>query len=252
MSNITPIDQIVGTVAKMKDQFELALPANVDPARFVRIAQTMLRSNPALAKCSPVSVYSSLLKSAASGLYPDGINAALVPFGDQAQFMPMVKGIVSKLLEGGSVISIEPDIVYSNDEFDYYKHEAGTKFLHRPNYKGERGEMILAYSKAVLKDGSLIITVMSKAEVDKVRNSSRGKNSPTWTNWFEEMAKKTVVRRQSKFLPTSAEVESMFKSEDEPSHDVTPPEKPANPGQPNNLLNAIKDNKNEENKEDII
>lgn len=256
MSNITPVDNMVQTVSKMKDQFALALPANVDPDRFVRIAQTMIRSNPALQKCSPMSIYSGLLKSAQTGMFCDGVHAALVPFGDTATFMPMIKGIVSKILEAGLVISIEPDIVHANDEFDYYKDETGTKFLHRPNYKGDRGEMILAYSKAVLKDGSLVITVMSKAEVEKVRNSSRGKNSPTWTGWYEEMAKKTVVRRQCKFLPSASDVESMFKGDDE-THDVTPfqtqPQATVDNTQPNKLLNAInKGNKNEENKEDII
>ena len=212
---ITKSDQLVSTVSKMRDQFKLALPSHIDPDKFIRVAQTQIRTNASLQKCSPVSIYSSLLKCAADGLYIDGIHASLVPFGENCQYMVMLQGILKKIRQSGEVVSIEPDCVFEKDDFEYYKNEKGTVFLHRPNFKEDRGKFILTYSKAVLKDGSVMITVMSKNEIDKVRDSSRSKNSGPWVQWYEEMAKKTVVRRQSKFLPNSTDLESMFKSDDE-------------------------------------
>lgn len=258
---ITKSDQLVGTVSKMKDQFQLALPSHIDPDKFIRVAQTLIRTNTALQKCNSPSIYSALLKCAADGLYADGIHAALVPFGENCQYMVMLQGVLKKIRQSGEVISIEPDCVFEKDDFDYYKDDKGTVFLHRPNYKEDRGKFVLAYSKAVLKDGSVMITVMSKSEIDKVRESSRSKNSGPWVQWYEEMAKKTVVRRQSKFLPNSTDLESMFKSEDDyeqrdvapaaaqlnaptenATQDVTPAE-PKDKTKPNKLSGMIKDQK---------
>lgn len=262
---ITKSDQLVGTVSKMKDQFQLALPAHIDSDKFIRVAQTLIRTNQALQKCNAPSIYSSLLKCAADGLYADGVHAALVPFGENCQYMVMLQGVLKKIRQSGEVVSIEPDCVFEKDDFDYYKDDKGTVFLHRPNYKEDRGKFVLAYSKAVLKDGSVMITVMSKGEIDKVRESSRSKNSGPWVQWYEEMAKKTVVRRQSKFLPNSADLESMFRAEDdyeprdvapqspqiEASKEVTQ-EKPQDKTKPSKLSKIVEDELNEEKSPDDI
>ncbi|EUC94081.1 recombinase RecT, partial [Providencia alcalifaciens] len=49
--------------------------------------------------------------------------------------------------------------------------------------------------------------VMTYNQIEKVRNSSKaGKNGPWATHW-EEMAKKTVIRRLFKYLPVSIEMQ---------------------------------------------
>lgn len=47
--------------------------------------------------------------------------------------------------------------------------------------------------------------VMSRAEIEKVRKASKAGNSGPWSNHWEEMAKKTVIRRLFKYLPVSIE-----------------------------------------------
>lgn len=245
---LTIADSLSNQIQTMSPQFQLALPKHIDVSKFIRVAQTVIKTNPALQKCTPTSIYAGLLKCAQDGLYIDGSTAALVPFGDTAQYMVMLQGILTKIRNSGLVSSIMPEIVYENDTFEYYIDENGKHFKHVPNFDGERGEIKLVYSVAKLKDGDVFVEVMSKADVEKVRQSSRSKNSGPWVTWWSEMAKKTVVRRQAKYLPNSTDLESMFKSDDDieaSSREVSPPVKqiqaPPEKNKPNKLKQIIKD-----------
>lgn len=61
---------------------------------------------------------------------------------------------------------------------------------------------------ANLKDGGVQFEVMSKAQVDKVKAQSKaaGSTYSPWSTHYEEMAKKTVIRRLFKYLPVSVEM----------------------------------------------
>ena len=66
--------------------------------------------------------------------------------------------------------------------------------------------MQAVYAEAVMKSGEKQSAVMTKAEVEGIRNRSRAGKSGPWVTDFAEMAKKTVVRRLSKMLPLSSEI----------------------------------------------
>jgi recombination protein RecT len=95
--------------------------------------------------------------------------------------------------------------VYENDVFMY---EYGLKedIKHIP-CMDDRGKIIAVYAVAILKDGGHQFDVMSKAEVDNIRNSSKSKDNGPWVTHYEEMAKKTVLRRLFKWLPCSVEMQ---------------------------------------------
>src|SRR3546814_7487569 len=77
-----------------------------------------------------------------------------------------------------------------------------------------------AYSIATYMDGTMSYEVMSRAEINKVRQVSktgalgmvdRRTKKPIepkgpWVDWFGEMAKKTVMRRHAKTLPMSGDL----------------------------------------------
>ena len=64
-------------------------------------------------------------------------------------------------------------------------------------------------------DGSVMAEVMNKAEIEKVRNVSRAKGSGPWTMWWVQMARKTVMRRLSKYLPMdAAPMEALLRRDD--------------------------------------
>lgn len=47
---------------------------------------------------------------------------------------------------------------------------------------------------------------MSRAEVESIRAKSKAGGSGPWVDHFEEMAKKTAIRRLFKYLPVSVEM----------------------------------------------
>ena len=47
---------------------------------------------------------------------------------------------------------------------------------------------------------------MTKEQIDKRRDASKLKNGVPWTQWYDEMARKTLIRNLFKYLPVSIEM----------------------------------------------
>jgi recombination protein RecT len=111
--------------------------------------------------------------------------------------------MIDMAYRSGEVSTIAAHVVYENDEFEY---ELGLEpvLKHKPA-KSNRGEPAHVYATFHTKDGGYGFEVMSMDDVrehakkfsDAVKN---GKFSP-WTTNFEEMAKKTVLKRVLKYAP---------------------------------------------------
>lgn len=56
---------------------------------------------------------------------------------------------------------------------------------------------------------------MSLGEIEKVRKVSRAATNGPWVEWWEEMARKTVLRRLSKRLPMSTDVDDLIRRDDD-------------------------------------
>ena len=76
--------------------------------------------------------------------------------------MSMVGGILKKVRNSGELSSITAQIVYENDEFNYYIDADGEHISHRPNMFGDRGKRIGAYALAKTKDGAIYVEVMTE------------------------------------------------------------------------------------------
>lgn len=209
MSNLVTIKKTLSD-PKALTQFKLALPDHIEPQRFQRVALTAIMNSPDLASCSQESVFNSLMKCAQDGLMPDNKEAALVKFGSTAQYMPMVYGLIKRMRNSGEVSSVNAHIVYEHDEFQFEIVDGTETFRHKPKLIGERGQIILAYCIVKLKDGSIHVETMTKNEIDKVRAVSKSKDGPAWKNWYDEMAKKTVIHRAAKRVPTSSDIERLI------------------------------------------
>jgi recombination protein RecT len=83
---------------------------------------------------------------------------------------------------------------------------------------------------------------MSRAEIEQVRAVSRSKDGAAWSQWWGEMARKTVLRRLIKRLPLSTDrpgdpVARLVSAVERIDEDV---ELDASPAQPRrNRLDAI-------------
>jgi recombination protein RecT len=250
---LSVVDELKSTINTLKPQFKAALPKHITTEKFTRVLMTAVSSNPQLAEASRASLFASCMKLAQIGLLPDGSEAAIVTFrtknGVMAKEMPMTKGLLKLVRNSGELASISPQVVYKNDEFSYWIDENGEHFKHVPSLTTERGDITHAYAMAKLKDGSIYLEVMSKEEIDKVRSVSKTKDSGPWVEWYAEMAKKSCLRRLTKRLPLSTDIEDIIKVDDDLYDlDQTSAEKDVSPaitkvekkGKPNRLKEAIK------------
>lgn len=202
-------------------QFKAALPAHVPVEKFTRVALTALQNNPDLATADRNSLFGAFVRLAQDGLLPDGREAAVVMFSGKAQAMPMIGGILKRIRQSGEVSYVSAQVVYANDHFKWSLGFDET-IEHTPApLDEETGEPIAAYAVAVLKDGSRLCEVMRKSEIEKVRAVSRsGQNGP-WKAWWGEMARKTVMRRLSKRLPMSTDLEEAYQRDETMAHQET-------------------------------
>ena len=201
---------IVQMLGKMAPQFKAALPAHVSVEKFTRVASTAIQNTPDLLQVDRASLFSACVRLAQDGLLPDGREAAIVKFGDKAQAMPMIAGVLKKIRQSGDVAKVSAQVVYSEDEFIWSLGFDEDVTHNPPKLDQPRGMPIGAYATAVLKDGSRLLEVMSLEEIEKVRNVSRAAKNGPWVAWWGEMARKTVMRRLSKRLPMSTDIEDAF------------------------------------------
>lgn len=244
----SPLRTIRDMMVGKQKQIEAALPSIVKPQHFLRVIMSTIKGDSKLQDCTPDSILRAVLASAQTGLEPDPIlgHAYLVPFFNrkayqgrgalEAQFMIGYKGLIELARRSGQVISISAQVVYTNDKFDFEYALGEDTFTHRPALgEEERGKPKAVWAKAVLKDGGRVFEVMSVADVNKIRDLSKAGNSGPWRDHWDEMARKTAVRKLAKYLPLSSEFqraaaldeaielghasEALFALEDDPEGD---------------------------------
>ena len=196
---------------KFREQVSLALPQHLTPERFTRIALTQFTKNPKLLECTQESVLRCLMDSAAIGLEPDGRNAHLIPYKDTCTFILDWKGMVALARRSGDVAVWKAELVCERDAFSW---ENGT-VSHKVNWREDRGKLDAVYSYVKFKDGSEDYEVMTIAEVKAIQARSKAGNSGPWVTDFNEMAKKTVMRRHSKRLTLSPEFAAALDKDDD-------------------------------------
>lgn len=225
---ITPADETCQTLVKMEPEFKKALPPQIPSSKFIRVAQTAIRQNPNLADLDRASLYAALHKCAADGLIPDGREAAIVPFGKTATYMPMIQGICKKARNSGEIKTINSQIVYKNDAYEHWIDESGEHFKHTPA-RGDRGETLYVYAFCQTKDDGVFFEEMTMDDIKAIEGMSRQKGGP-WAGPFRtEMMRKSAIRRLLKYrVPSSTDVDEIIRADD-PMY--TPDPSPAKPAE---------------------
>ena len=199
-----------------KVEIQKAAPKHIDADQLLRVAWTSIRKNPKLSECTVSSMASSLLEISSMGLKADGVigEAYLVPFANKkkgtVECTPMIgfRGLMKLARNGGEVVTITADEVYTCDKFKITK---GTEqsIKHEPDYNHKDrtpDNVIGVYAVATLKSGEKQFDYMSRSDIERIRKMSRGKDAEPWTLHWVEMAKKTVIRRLCKMLPLSSDI----------------------------------------------
>jgi len=212
---VKPIDTVRNLLEKMKPQFMSVLPSTINAEQFVRIALTPIQQTPKLLNCDMKSLIGALMRSAQLGLEPSGLlgQAYLIPYGNTVQFIVGYKGLIDLARRSGEVSNIITREVRKNDDFKIQWHES-PPFIHNQKAEGDRGEVIGFWALANFKDGGYHWDYMTVQEITEIRDQSSGWQSAKkynktadhpWNKHFNEMAKKTIIRRIAKYLPMSVQ-----------------------------------------------
>lgn len=197
-------------IKKMQGEIAKALPSVLTPERFTRITLSALSTDAKLAQTTPKSFLGAMMTSAQLGMEPNTPlgQAYLIPYKNhgvlECQFQLGYKGLIDLAYRSGQVSTIQAQTVYANDEFEY---ELGLepKLRHVPA-KTNRGEPVFFYAVFHTKDGGYGYEVMS---IDDVRTHakkySKAYGNGPWQTNFEEMAKKTVLKKALKYAPLKTE-----------------------------------------------
>ena len=199
-------------VKTMEGEIKKALPSVITPERFTRITLSALSTNPQLQQTTPQSFLGAMMTAAQLGLEPNTPlgQAYLLPYRNkgtlECQFQIGYRGIIDLAYRSGEISVIQAHTVYENDEF-HYEFGLEPKLDHKPALK-DRGEPVAFYAMFKTKDGGYGFEVMSvqdvKLHAKKYSKSFDSAYSP-WSTNFEEMAKKTVLKRVLKYAPLKSD-----------------------------------------------
>ena len=192
-----------------RQQIAVALPKHMTADRMIRIALTELRKTPKLMECDDKSLFGAIVQCSQLGLEPGNSlgHAYLIPYGRECTLIIGYKGLIELARRSGQIVSISAREVHEKDKF-IIKYGLNEVLEHEPNFV-DRGKVIGFYAIAQLKDGGHQFEYMTLDDIEKVRESSKsskGAMSP-WVNYYNEMGKKTVVRRLFKYLPVSIDIQ---------------------------------------------
>ena len=199
-------------IQMMQGEIKKALPSVMTPERFTRIVLSALSTNPKLASTTPQSFLGAMMTAAQLGVEPNTPlgQAYLIPFNNhgtlETQFQLGYKGLIDLAYRSGEVSVIQAHVVYANDEFSY-SFGLEPELKHVPA-KTDRGDATHVYAVFRTKDGGYGFEVMSIEDVRKhAARYSQSYNSSysPWKTNFEEMAKKTVLKRCLKYAPLKSD-----------------------------------------------
>ena len=206
----SPMKNMQDLIISMKGQIEAALPSVITGERFARMVLTAMSNTPQLASCTPKSFLGAMMQAAQLGLEPNTPlgEAYLIPFMNhgtlECQFQVGYKGMISLAHRSG--LYVQAHEVHENDEFDV-EYGLDPKLVHKPVFK-DRGNVVAYYGIWKDKDGNFGFEIMSKEDVEahaRKYSQSYGKGFSPWKTNFDEMAKKTVIKKALKYAPLTTE-----------------------------------------------
>jgi len=194
-------------VTYIESQKELFLPAITDKGisweKEKQFAIQAFNGNSFLlstAQKNTASLQAAIINVASIGisLNPAQKHAYLVPRDGKICLDISYMGLMHLAMSTGSILWGQCKLVHSNDT---YKNKGLDKAPdHSYSPFGDRGNVIGAYCTVKTCHGDYLTDEMSHADIVTVQNSSKAKNGPWKTHW-NEMARKTVVKRAAKYWP---------------------------------------------------
>jgi len=201
-------NKALAVLAASKDRFITLNKANDDLLSYEQeciFAKQQLEKNDFTMKTginNQRSLQGAILNVAAIGisLNPAKQHAYLVPRGGAICLDISFQGLRKIATDSGAIEWAKVELVYKNDTFKWTGpvtvpvHEADP-------FSKDRGELIGGYCLAKLPSGEYMVEVMKVEEINKIRDTSKASKNGPWVNWYDEMAKKTILKRAFKQWP---------------------------------------------------
>lgn len=187
-----------------------ATDQSVTWAKESQFAIQAFQKNDFLAKTAmsnPTSAQNAIINVAAIGitLNPAAKLAYLVPRDGGVHLDISYMGLLHLAQVSGAIRWGQCKLVYANDTYESNGLDKAP--THKYNAFGERGPVVGGYCTVKTQQGDYLTDEMSLAEIKQVENTSKAKNGP-WKNWWEEMARKTIVKRAAKYWPRVERVDN--------------------------------------------
>ena len=222
---VKPLVALRTQLDSRRDAIAEMLPPEVPVDKFISAVMTAVSKDKKgdLLRANRLSLFTACMDAALDGLVPDGREGALVVFGEKVdgqwqkfvQWMPMVGGIIKAILADGGVSKMSAHVVYEKDDF-YIEQGAFEQVRHKLSLEEDRGDIRGVYAIAHINGAPDPLSEwMTVGDVEKVRSASKSPNGPAWNNWWGEMARKSVVKRQSKYLPLKERARGIIERDNE-------------------------------------
>lgn len=239
------IQAIRSYLEKASSRVQDVLPGHLTPERMLTVATTLCYRTPKLLKCDRLSLLSAVIRAASLGLDLEAASceAYLIPRWNgtarvnECHFQIGFQGLRKLALQSGQIRYIVTRLVHQNDHFEY-GFDPELRFQHRPFRGAAKGPVVEVYSHAKLTSGDDLIEVMTVDEIRAIEVRARAPyrrddgtypSSPWDTDW-NEMARKTVLRRHCKSLPRSIDLDRALAFDAEVYADAAPTVVSASPG----------------------
>jgi recombination protein RecT len=248
-------------LAAQEATFRAALPTTVarylTPDRIAKVVLSALAKTPTLMQCTQPSILRAVMDAVSLGLEPAGPlgHAYLVPFKKnkkdaqgnwtstmEAQLIIGYRGFIALARRSGEIQSVNANVIYSRDRYRVnladgtIEHEPYMPPMPTPEEaeaKGidpidlmHRGQPIAVYSIAQFTGGGRHVDFMTIGDVERIRERSKSGNDGPWVTDYDEMARKTVVRRAAKYWPLSTELASALEHESADDVLIAPVDRP--------------------------
>lgn len=182
---------------------------SVQWAKESQFAIQLFQRNDFLAKTAignPVSAQNAIINVAAIGisLNPASKLAYLVPRDNMVCLDISYMGLLHIAQAAGVIKWGQCKLVHENDTYEPQGLDRAP--VHKYNAFAtaeERGKVIGGYCTVKTADADYLTEEMSFAEIEDIRKVSKAGTSPKgpWVNFWSEMARKTIVKRASKYWP---------------------------------------------------
>lgn len=153
-----------------------------------------------IAMSNQISAQNAIINVAAIGitLNPASKLAYLVPRDGGVCLDISYMGLLHIAQQSGSILWGQCKLVHANDTYESNGLDKAP--THKYQAFGERGSIVGGYCTVKTPDGDYLTEEMSLADIKKVAATSKAKKGP-WQTFWEEMARKTIVKRASKYWP---------------------------------------------------